>query len=241
MCGGSPLAGAVEEELMKRLPSIQSISQGLGMTEACGALCISEQGLHFDGSRRKSNGSVGWPVNNTMIKVIDMHTSEMLPANEDGEICFKSPLVMLGYLNNPTATAVTIDTEGWLHTGDIGHYNDNGEIFVVDRLKELIKYNAYQVPPAELEAVLLSHPQVADAGVVGLPDAKVGELPRAYVVRKHNATVTEVQLNDFVSERVAPFKRLRGGVVFVKSIPRTASGKVLRKELRTLFSQPAKL
>jgi acyl-CoA synthetase (AMP-forming)/AMP-acid ligase II len=141
----------------------------------------------------------------------------------------RGPQVMRGYLNNPDATAATLDAEGWLHTGDIGRVDADGYFAIVDRLKELIKYKGYQVPPAELEAVLLTHPMVADAAVIGLPHDDVGEVPKAFVVLKGAATPDE--LMHFVAERVASYKRVRA-VEVVDAIPKSPSGKILRRVLK---------
>jgi acyl-CoA synthetase (AMP-forming)/AMP-acid ligase II len=138
---------------------------------------------------------------------------------------------MKGYLNNEVATRDTIDDDGWLHTGDIGHYDDDGHLYIVDRLKELIKYKGFQVPPAELEALLLTHPQIADAAVIGLPDGEAGEIPAAYVVLKKGDETTAAEIQAFVAERVASYKRIRK-VTFVDAIPKSASGKILRRVLR---------
>ena len=137
---------------------------------------------------------------------------------------------MVGYLKNPTATSKTIDADGWLHTGDIGHADRDGFFFVVDRLKELIKYKGYQVPPAELEAVLVGHPSVDDAAVVPSPDEEVGEVPKAFVVLKTDASTTPDELMAYVAERVAPYKRIRR-VEFIEEIPKSLSGKILRRVL----------
>uniref|UniRef100_A0A2P2JHG7 4-coumarate--CoA ligase n=1 Tax=Rhizophora mucronata TaxID=61149 RepID=A0A2P2JHG7_RHIMU len=136
-----------------------------------------------------------------------------------------------GYLNDPEATARTIDKEGWLHTGDIGYNDDDDELFIVDRLKELIKYKGYQVPPAELEAMLLAHPNISDAAVVAMKDELAGEIPVAFVVRSDNSQVTEEEIKQFISKQVVFYKRIKR-VFFVESIPKAPSGKVLRKTLR---------
>jgi acyl-CoA synthetase (AMP-forming)/AMP-acid ligase II len=135
---------------------------------------------------------------------------------------------MAGYLNAPEATAQMVDPEGWLHTGDIGHMDDDGYFYVVDRVKELIKYKGLQVAPAELEAVLLSHPAVADAAVVRVPDEAAGEVPKAFVVA--TAELSAQQIIDYVAERVAPHKRVRA-VEFIDQIPKSLSGKILRRLL----------
>lgn len=135
---------------------------------------------------------------------------------------------MKGYLNRPESTAATIDAEGWLHTGDIAYADEDSHFFIVDRAKELIKYKGFQVPPAELEAVLLSHPSIADAAVIPCPDEEAGEVPKAFVVLRAAATAEEIM--DFVEERVAPYKKLRF-VEFADKIPKSPSGKILRRLL----------
>jgi len=152
-----------------------------------------------------------------------------LGPNQEGEICVRGPQVMKGYLNRPDATAEMIDADGWLHTGDIGYADTDGCFFVVDRVKELIKYKGMQVAPAELEAMLLKHPAVADAAVVPLPDEEAGQIPKAYVVLKGEATPE--QLMGWVADRVAPHKKLRR-LELTDQIPKSPSGKILRRVLR---------
>jgi acyl-CoA synthetase (AMP-forming)/AMP-acid ligase II len=135
---------------------------------------------------------------------------------------------MKGYLNRPEATAQTVDAEGWLHTGDIGYADEDSHFYIVDRAKELIKYKGFQVPPAELEAVLLTHPAILDAAVIPCPDDEAGEIPKAFVVLKGEAAAEEIM--EFVAGRVAPHKKIRK-VEFIKSIPKSASGKILRRIL----------
>lgn len=142
---------------------------------------------------------------------------------------------MKGYYKHEEATKNTITEDGWLHTGDIGHYDDLGLFYVSDRLKELIKVNAYQVPPAELEGILREHSDVLDAVVIGIPDKKCGEIPRAYVVRRPGSKTTEKNLQDFVAKRVVKYKHLTGGVKFIERIPETATGKILRREIRKML------
>jgi acyl-CoA synthetase (AMP-forming)/AMP-acid ligase II len=138
---------------------------------------------------------------------------------------------MKGYLNNEAATKATIDDDGWLHTGDIGHVDRDGHLYVVDRLKELIKYKGFQVPPAELEALLLNHPKVADAAVIGVPDDEAGEIPAAYVVLRAGEEATADEVRSFIAEQVANYKQIRK-LTFVDAIPKSASGKILRRVLR---------
>lgn len=222
--GAAPLSKELETALVTRLPQVLKLRQGFGMTELGGASHIrpSEGKIKY--------GSVGRLLPNMECKVINPDTGEILGPNKDGEICVKGPTVMKGYLNNPEATARTIDRDGWLHTGDIGHYDDDEDFFIVDRLKELIKYKGFQVPPAELEALLITHPNIDDVAVIGVPDVESGELPKAFVVRRGNVTSEEIK--NFVAKKVPPHKKLRGGVEFVDVIPKSASGKILRRMLR---------
>ena len=165
---------------------------------------------------------------NTEVKIADLESGKALGPNERGEVCVRGPQVMRGYLNRPDATAQTIDADGWLHTGDIGYADEDSHFFIVDRAKELIKYKGFQVPPAELEALLLTHPCVADVAVIPYPDDEAGEVPKAIVVLKQE-TDPEAILS-FVADRVAPHKKIRH-LEFVDSIPKSPSGKILRRVL----------
>jgi acyl-CoA synthetase (AMP-forming)/AMP-acid ligase II len=142
---------------------------------------------------------------------------------------------MRGYRDDPEATASTIDKDGWLHSGDLGYYDEDKQFFIVDRLKELIKYKGYQVPPAELEGVLLMHPKIKDAGVIGIPDKNAGELPFAFVVKEEGSGLTEQDVKDFVVKNASNPKWLRGGVKFMDEIPKNPSGKILRREMREFY------
>jgi acyl-CoA synthetase (AMP-forming)/AMP-acid ligase II len=167
-------------------------------------------------------------VQNTESKIVDLATGAELGSDEEGEICVRGPQVMKGYLNNPEATAAMIDAEGWLHTGDIGYANADGCFFVVDRVKELIKYKGLQIAPAELEAVLLAHPCVADAAVVPMADEEAGQVPKAFVVLRSKSTADDIMT--YVADRVARYKRVRL-VEMIDQIPRSPSGKILRRVL----------
>jgi len=220
-CGAAPLDENLTRACMKRLSC--EIRQGYGMTETSPVTHSSPS----DPAMVKF-GSVGVPAPNTECKVVDLETGKSLGPNQEGEICVRGPQVMKGYLNRPEATAQTIDTEMWLHTGDIGYVDDDGHFFIVDRAKELIKYKGFQVPPAELEALLLTHPHVADCAVIPCPDEEAGEVPKAFVVLKGEASSHE--LMTFVAARVAPHKKVRS-VEFIDQIPKSASGKILRRVL----------
>ena len=202
--------------------------QGYGMTE----LSPVSHVLPMDRTDL-SIGSIGLAVPNVECKVVDPGTGEEIswePGTRSaaGELWVRSPGVMAGYLGNERATADTIDADGFLHTGDIVEVGEQGEVYVVDRLKELIKYKGYQVAPAELEALLVGHPQIADAAVIGVPDEDAGEVPKGFIVASGDVTPDEVTA--WVAERVSPYKRLRA-VEIVDEIPKSASGKILRRLL----------
>jgi acyl-CoA synthetase (AMP-forming)/AMP-acid ligase II len=220
-CGAAPLDENLTRACIERIGC--DLRQGYGMTETSPV-------THSSPSERENvkYGSVGVPAPNTECKIIDLETGAALGPNKQGEVCVRGPQIMKGYLNQPDATAATIDAERWLHTGDIGYADEDGHFYIVDRAKELIKYKGFQVPPAELEALLLTHPQVADAAVIPRPDDEAGEVPKAYVVLKGETTPDELMA--FVAARVAPHKRIRE-VEFIDKIPKSPSGKILRRLL----------
>lgn len=221
--GAAPLGADIAEEAAKRLGC--SIAQGYGMTELSPVTHAVRDGDY-------KPGSVGTLVANTEARLVDPDTGEDADPGMRGEIWVRGPQVMKGYLNNPEATAATIDEDGWLHTGDIAVIDaDDGHTWIVDRLKELIKVKGFQVPPAELEALLVTHPEVADAAVIGVPDDDAGERVKAFVVRAPGSEVGAGPLQAFVAEHVATYKRI-SVVEFVDAIPKSASGKILRRELR---------
>ncbi|MBI1809300.1 MAG: 4-coumarate--CoA ligase family protein [Gemmatimonadetes bacterium] len=219
--GAAPMSGELEKELATRLDLFAK--QGYGMTETSPV-------THFtpnDGVLYKP-GSCGLLVPNTECRIKDIETGRELGPNERGELYMRGPQVMKGYLNHAEATAASIDAEGWLRTGDVAYADEDGFFYIVDRLKEFIKYKGYQVAPAELEAVLLSHPKVADAAVIPMADDEAGEVPKAFVVMREPVTPQEIM--EFVAATVAPYKKVRA-VEFVEKIPKSASGKILRREL----------
>lgn len=231
-CGAAPLSKEVQLAVQKRI-NLTNIKQGYGMTELSVVCCTMPEGMN-------KIGSSGCVTLGMVCKVVDLETGKALPAYKEGEICFKGPLVMKGYKNNVKATQETIDKEGWLHTGDIGYYDIQGFLYIVDRVKELIKYKGFQVAPAELEAILLTNPAIKDAAVIGIPDEEAGELPYAFIVRQPNVNISGPEIQKFVAEKVSAQKRLSGGVQFLEDIPKNPSGKILRRELRTLFKTQAK-
>jgi acyl-CoA synthetase (AMP-forming)/AMP-acid ligase II len=223
-CGAATLAVDVARACTARLGC--EIRYGYGLTEVSPLSHAS-----IADSAMQTPGSVGYCLPNTECRIIDYISGAELDADQQGEICLRGPQVMRGYLGNPEATAEMIDSEGWLRTGDVGYCDANGQLFVVDRIKELIKTNGRQVAPAELEAILLSHASIADAAVIPVEDELAGEVPKAFVVlRNGNEDSTGKQIMEFVAGRVAPYKRLRS-VEFVGEIPKSPAGKILRRVL----------
>ncbi|GMI81111.1 4-coumarate:CoA ligase 2 [Hibiscus trionum] len=228
MSGAAPMGKELEDAVRARLPNAK-LGQGYGMTEAGPVLAMN---LAFAKEPRETkSGACGTVVRNAEMKIVDPETGASLPRNQSGEICIRGSQIMKGYLNDPEATERTIDKDGWLHTGDIGYIDEDDELFIVDRLKELIKYKGFQVAPAELEAMLISHLNISDAAVVPMKDEAAGEIPVAFVVRSNGSKITEDEIKQFISKQVVFYKRL-GRVFFTDAIPKAPSGKILRKDLR---------
>ncbi|KAK7863109.1 hypothetical protein R5R35_001997 [Gryllus longicercus] len=223
-CGAAPLSPEIQEQVSQRI-QVPSIRQGYGMTEMTLAALITPPDEH-------KIGSSGKLLHNLEAKVVDLETGQTLGPNQKGELCFRGETIMLGYCGDEQSTQATIDKDGFLHSGDIGYYDEDGYFFIIDRKKELIKYKGFQVPPAELEAILLTHPSIKDAAVIGVPDIEAGELPRAFVVKQPGAVLSEDHVIDFVASQVSPAKRLHGGVKFISEIPKNPTGKILRRVLR---------
>ncbi|MFD4643063.1 4-coumarate--CoA ligase family protein [Lentzea sp. NPDC058436] len=222
--GAAPLDVDLAAAVSKRLGC--RVSQGYGMTE------MSPVSHAIPDSRDDiSVGTVGVIIPNLECRLVDPATGDDVGVNERGELWCKGPNIMKGYLNNPEATAATLDDEGWLHTGDVAVIDADGIVSIVDRVKELIKYKGYQVPPAELEAVLLTHEEIADAAVIGVKDADGEEIPKAFVVRQAGSEIDGDAVMAFVASHVAPHKKVRV-VEFIEAIPKSAAGKILRKDLR---------
>lgn len=224
LSGGAPLSKEVIEGFVEKYPTV-TILQGYGLTESTGVGASTDS---LEESRRY--GTAGLLSPDMEAKIVEPETGEALPVNRTGELWLRGLSIMKGYFSNAEATASTVDAEGWLKTGDLCYIDDDGFIFVVDRLKELIKYKGYQVPPAELEALLLTHPEISDAAVIPFPDKEAGQFPMAYVVRKAGSNLSAGAVMDFVAGQVAPYKRIRR-VAFTTSIPKNQSGKILRKDL----------
>jgi acyl-CoA synthetase (AMP-forming)/AMP-acid ligase II len=224
--GAAPLGEDVQRELSKKLGC--PVVQGYGMTEASPV-------THLSPTRNApiKPGSCGCVVPNTEVKIADIVTGHELSQHQEGELLIRGPQIMKGYLNRPDETAACLDADGWYHTGDVGYVDEDGYFFIVDRTKELIKYKGLQVAPAELEALLVTHPAVLDVAVVRKADEEAGEVPKAYVVLKPDdgsrATTADV-IMQWVAARVAPHKRIRH-LEFIDQIPKSASGKILRRVL----------
>ncbi|XP_056857233.1 4-coumarate--CoA ligase-like 8 isoform X2 [Raphanus sativus] len=223
-CGGAPLSKEVTEGFLKAYPTVD-IFQGYALTESNGAGASIDT---VEESRR--SGAAGLLSSGVEARIVDLDTGRIMGVNQTGELWLKGPSIARGYFRNEEAAKETINSEGWLKTGDLCYIDDDGFVFIVDRLKELIKYKGYQVPPAELEALLLSHPDILDAAVIPIPDKEAGQCPMAFVQRKPERDLSKKQVIDFISKQVAPYKRIRK-VAFIDSVPKTASGKTLRKVL----------
>ncbi|CAL9022758.1 unnamed protein product [Prunus brigantina] len=228
-CGAALLSMKTIEDFVQTLPHIDLI-QGYGMTETT---AVGTRGFNTEKLRKPS--SIGLLAPNMQAKVVDWNTGSPLPPTSTGELWLHGPGIMKGYLNNAKATLSTIDEEGWLHTGDIVFFDEDGYLHLQDRLKDAIKYKGFQIAPADLEGVLINHPEILDVAVAGAMDEESGEVPVAFVVRKHRSELNHDNVMDFVAAQVAPYKKVRK-VVFVDSIPKSPAGKILRRELRKFLN-----
>jgi len=220
LSGAAPLPLEVADLAQERFGC--AVVQGYGMTETSPLTNTIPIGM-------SKHGSVGPAVPDTQQKIVDKEGTT-LPLGEVGELYILGPQVMKGYWKNPDATAETIGADGWLHSGDVARMDEDGYVYIVDRVKEMIKYKGYQIAPAELEGLVMEHPAVLDAAVIPKADFEAGEVPKAFIVLKEGQQASAQDLMLFVEERVAPYKKLRE-VEFVSAIPKTASGKILRREL----------
>jgi acyl-CoA synthetase (AMP-forming)/AMP-acid ligase II len=220
--GAAPLSAELAQAAAARIDC--EVVQGFGMTELSPVSHVTWPGQF-------KAGTVGLTIPNTECRIVDPETGQDQGIDGVGELWVRGPQVMKGYLNNDEATRITIDEDGWLRTGDIATIDADGHVTIVDRLKELIKYKGFQVAPAELEALLLTHPAIADAAVIGIPDEEAGEIPRAFVVLRPDADVSAADITAFMQDKVATYKVVHD-FVFTDTIPKSASGKILRRLLR---------
>ncbi|MGI8922418.1 MAG: AMP-binding protein, partial [Solirubrobacteraceae bacterium] len=221
MSGAAPLGAELSEKLAGRVGA--DVIQGYGLTETSPV-------THTIIRENNKPGSIGPPLPGTECRLVDPESGEDVADGERGELWIRGPQVMKGYLNNDEATAAPVDPEGWLHTGDVGVRDADDHYEIVDRLKELIKYKGFQVAPAELEALIINHPDVADVAVIGVPDEEAGELPKAYVVPS-GEDLDQEALMGWIGEQVSPQKKIRL-IEEIEEIPKSPSGKILRRVLK---------
>lgn len=220
--GAAPLGAELAQEAAARIDC--EVVQGYGMTELSPVTHVTRMGGF-------KPGTCGVTVPNTECRIVSVEEELDQDVDGVGELWVRGPQVMKGYLNNPEATALTIDPDGWLRTGDVGFIDADGHLTIVDRVKELIKFKGFQVAPAELEALLLTHPAIADAAVIGVPDEEAGERPRAFIVVTPGQELAPADVTAFTAEHLSTYKVVHD-VVFTDAIPKSASGKILRRMLR---------
>ncbi|KAJ2951632.1 hypothetical protein O0L34_g13790 [Tuta absoluta] len=238
MVGAAPTTDSMLEKFLLKCEKTKDqikLLQGYGMTESSPVTLMTPYVYPYN-----KVGSAGQLVPSTQARIVSLTTGEHLGPHKSGELLLRGPQVMKGYWNNEKATQETVDSEGWLHTGDVAYYDDEHYFYIVDRTKELIKVKGNQVSPTEIESIIMEQPEVADVAVVGMPDSLAGEVPKAFVVLKANHTLTEKQVYDFVASKLTKYKRLEGGVAFLDTIPRNAAGKIMRNELKVFGGQKSK-
>ncbi|XP_046968053.1 probable 4-coumarate--CoA ligase 1 [Vanessa cardui] len=232
MVGAAPTTDSMLEKFLLKCEKTKDqikLLQGYGMTESSPVTLMTPYEYPYN-----KIGSVGQLVLSTQARVLSLTSGEALGPHQSGELLLRGPQIMKGYWNNEKATKETVDSEGWLHTGDVAYYDDDHYFYIVDRTKELIKVKGNQVSPTEIESVVMEMPEVADVAVVGIPDSLAGEVPKAFVVLKPGQKLTEKQVYDLVAQKLTRYKHLEGGVVFVDAIPRNVAGKIMRNELKVL-------
>ena len=223
----APLSGELVTAAREKV-GCRLIRQLYGLTEMNGATHIMPERLGMT-----KPGSIGVPICNMEVRIVDTQSGENLPARGEGEMLVRGPNVMKGYLNLPDATKSSITEDGWFRTGDVGYFDEEGCFYITDRLKELIKVKGLQVAPAELEALLQNHPKIADAAVIGVPNERLGEAPKAFVVKK-DPNITEEEIVNYVASKVTKYKHLVGGVEFIEAVPKSVAGKILRRVLKNM-------
>lgn len=227
-CGAAPLTQKSIQEFVQTLSHVDLI-QGYGMTEST---AVGTRG--FNTKKLRNYSSIGLLAPNMRAKVVDLSSGSLLPPGNCGELWLQGPGIMKGYLNDEEATISTIDKEGWLHTGDIVSFDQDGYLYMFSRIKEIIKYKGFQIAPVDLESILISHPEISDAAVAGVGDEEAGEVPVAFVVKRPGSALSQAAIINYVEKQVAPYKKVRK-VIFTHSIPKSAAGKILRRELKHLL------
>ncbi|XP_003701022.1 luciferin 4-monooxygenase [Megachile rotundata] len=226
ICGAAPLQMKMWKEVQRRT-KMRYVRNGYGMTELSIVSNLSD--------RESTDDNVGVAIHGFQCKIVDPETGKSLGTRGVGEVCFKGDQVMMGYFKNPKVTAETIDKDNWCHTGDLGYLDEKNVLYITGRIKELIKYKGYQVSPSELEAVILTHPNVKDVAVLGKPHEVSGEIPIAFVVKQPGTNPSAEEIVEFANRNLSPEKWIRGGVIFVGDIPKTPSGKILRRNMMGLI------
>lgn len=229
VCGAAPLGKDTVAAFKSKFPGVV-IAQGYGLTESTAGIVRT-----MTPEETSRPGTTGRLVAGVEAKIVNPNTGEAMSPGEQGELWLRGPSIMKGYAGDPESTSATL-VDGWLRTGDLCYFDNEGFMYVVDRLKELIKYKGYQVAPVELEQLLQSHPEINDAAVIPYPDEEAGQVPMAFVVRQPQSSLGEAEIIDFVAKQVASYKKIRR-VAFVDSIPKNAAGKILRKDLSKIALQ----
>ncbi|XP_052872698.1 luciferin 4-monooxygenase-like [Anopheles cruzii] len=229
LCGGASVSADLYRRLQSWLPRTTEIQIGYGMSESS-LIALTDRDVPY------RDGTVGSPQPLTEVKIVDADTGRALEPGEHGEILLRVQYPFAGYYDNPEETAATVTSDGWISTGDIGHFDPDGLLYIVARRKEIIKYANYQILPAELETLIKLLPGVLECCVVGIP-IPGSDLPAAAIIRSPGATLDEATVHDFMRSRVADYKRLRGGIYFFDTLPVTPSGKVMRRKcLETILA-----
>ncbi|KAH6925285.1 hypothetical protein HPB50_003300 [Hyalomma asiaticum] len=230
---GTVLTESFAKKILAAFDGVRSLRNHYGMSESCGALCSSPKG-------ESSSGNVGFPAPMVELKFLDLDTGNKVGPRQYGELYFRTPTVMKGYYKNPELVKEFMDDEGWCRSGDIMYYDEDGRVYFVDRLKDMIKCLDRQVSSVELESLLQNHPSVADAAVVGVPKTKYGDAPAAFVVLRCGISPSPelaVELKEHVASKTEKFKHLYGGVMFVERLPRNTNGKVIKRQLRLMYEK----
>lgn len=222
-CGGSPVPNYFIEQMNKLLKNGKVIV-AYGLSEIAGICTMNNSGIKT---------SIGQLAPMVLMKIIS-EDGTLQGVEENGEICTRSYYTFLGYFGDEKETKTMLDSEGWLHTGDIGHFDKNGNLFIVDRKKDILKYKNYQISPSDIESVIIKHSKVSAVCVIGIPDQIATELPAAVVVLLDNSDVTKTEIFNLVAESMSDYKKLRGGVYFVKKLPMTPSGKIQKNKVKEL-------